>query len=248
MHDWPSNPAPITPQTPGVPPPRHVAVGLGTSPKDPAYETALNVLLSLGSDMPTPGFPGSPSAHMHPNPHTMALQGSPTSSVPSLAAMAPDHTLTQDRLLQLLRYYRYQVAPWLDICDMGQSFGLAVARLAVESEGTLSALLALASRAQHDDGHAAASDAEYLDALSEASLLRQQGIDPFSDPYLAQVALATTCRFVTSIPTAWQGPTSVVFGEHFLAGALEHAGTKMRASILSLLLRLGKISLQNSQR
>ncbi|KAM0328752.1 hypothetical protein ACHAQA_005165 [Verticillium albo-atrum] len=155
------------------------------SPKDADYQTALTVLLSLGNDEP-------PQVIHSPNQKRIATLHPPMVSSPSGSSAGAPATakISQDRLLQLLRHYRYQVAPWLDICDMGQAFGLVVPRLAMESEGALYALLSLAAVSQQADPRTQTSDVEYLGALAEASFMRQHGFDPFNDTDLTLVALA----------------------------------------------------------
>ncbi|KAI8264184.1 hypothetical protein K4K58_012452 [Colletotrichum sp. SAR11_239] len=182
----------------------------GTSPNnDAAYETALNVLLSLGSEGTT----------------TTGLVQSPDQGSASFGIGADG--------IGLLRHFRYQVAPWLDLCDMSQTFGLYVPRLAIESEGVLHALLAVAATT---DSRATANDAEYLKTLAEAAPWNQNSLNNINDGDLAHLTLSTACRFITDIPNGWH-ELPIVINDNFWAVALAEASQKTIA-ILSVLIRL----------
>ncbi|KAM0276546.1 hypothetical protein ACHAQH_006647 [Verticillium albo-atrum] len=201
------------------------------SPKDADYQTALNVLLSLGNNEP-------PQVFQSPDQERVAALHPPLISSPSSVGVSAAGNVSPERLLQLLRHYRYQVAPWLDICDMGQSFGLVVPRLAMESEGALYSLLALSSESQlADPQQTQTQDAEYLGAMAEASFMRHHSFDPFNDSNLTLVALASTARFLRGAPGSWHSASSVL-GDDVLRKGLGHAPSKLRLSVLGLLLRL----------
>ncbi|KAI1871713.1 hypothetical protein JX265_005699 [Neoarthrinium moseri] len=57
----------------------------------------------------------------------------------------PDHGIPDIPTFSLLKTYRYELAPWLDICDLGQTFGMAVPCLATESGPVLQNILALSA-------------------------------------------------------------------------------------------------------
>ncbi|KAI8210606.1 Sterol regulatory element-binding protein ECM22 [Colletotrichum sp. SAR 10_76] len=182
----------------------------GTSPNnDAAYETALNVLLSLGSEGTT----------------TTGLVQSPDQGSASFGIGADG--------IGLLRHFRYQVAPWLDLCDMSQTFGLYVPRLAIESEGVLHALLAVAATT---DSRVMTNDAEYLKTLAEAAPWNQNSLNNINDGDLAHLTLSTACRFITDIPNGWH-ELPIVINDNFWAVALAEASQKTIA-ILSVLIRL----------
>ncbi|KAL0780107.1 hypothetical protein CaCOL14_004591 [Colletotrichum acutatum] len=220
----------------------------GPSPNnDAAYETALNVLLSLGNEGPA-GLGQSPDRGSG----SFAVGGGGDSigvvSPGEVMSLSPNSTrerresgvsatgsISQDRLLQLLRHFRYQVAPWLDLCDMGQTFGLYVSRLAVESEGVLHSLLAVAAMAQQADMRMVSGDAEYLKSLAEAKAFRPNG-PVISDSDLVHLTLSTACRFISDIPSGWNS-LSTVINHNFWDMALAEA-TPKTISILSVLVRL----------
>ncbi|KAH7121096.1 hypothetical protein B0J11DRAFT_438906 [Dendryphion nanum] len=57
---------------------------------------------------------------------------------------AGQDVIPQERILQLLRHYRYEIAPFLDIGDSKQCFGCEVMQLSTESDPISYGLLALA--------------------------------------------------------------------------------------------------------
>ncbi|KAL3292769.1 c6 transcription factor [Colletotrichum asianum] len=219
----------------------------GTSPNnDAAYETALNVLLSLGSEgTTTNGLVQSPDQGsasfgigadgigVSPRDLMSVSPGSVRERRGSSAVVPAAKSISQDRLLQLLRHFRYQVAPWLDLCDMSQTFGLYVPRLAIESEGVLHALLAVAATT---DSRVMTNDAEYLKTLAEAAPWNQNSLNNINDGDLAHLTLSTACRFITDIPSGWH-ELPIVINDNFWAVALAEASQKTIA-ILSVLIRL----------
>ncbi|OLN97747.1 hypothetical protein CCHL11_07913 [Colletotrichum chlorophyti] len=219
----------------------------GASPNnDAAYETALNVLLSLGNE----GTGLSQGSEPDPAPFPMGNDGM-VLSPGELMAMSPNSTrerrgsstthapaavgISQDRVLQLLRHFRYQVAPWLDLCDMSQTFGLYVPRLAIESEGVLHSLLAVAAAAQQADSRAMFNDVGYLKSLAETRSALTDGTSHIGDGDLAHLALSAACRLISSIPDGWTDRPAMV-DERFWSMALSEA-TPKTISILSVLIR-----------
>ncbi|KAK7452502.1 hypothetical protein Landi51_04390 [Colletotrichum acutatum] len=173
----------------------------GPSPNnDAAYETALNVLLSLGNEGPA------------------GLGQSPDRGSGSFAVGGGGDSIGV-----------------LDLCDMGQTFGLYVSRLAVESEGVLHSLLAVAAMAQQADMRMVSGDAEYLKSLAEAKAFRPNG-PVISDSDLVHLTLSTACRFISDIPSGWNS-LSTVINHNFWDMALAEA-TPKTISILSVLVRL----------
>ncbi|KAF6829470.1 C6 zinc finger domain-containing protein [Colletotrichum musicola] len=218
---------------------------------DAAYETALNVLLSLGSEGTPAGMAQSPG----PGPGHLPMGGVEGMGVSprDLMSVSPNSTrderssstartsipgsIPQDRLLQLLRHFRYQVAPWLDLCDMSQTFGLYVPRLAIESEAVLHSVMALAAiSSQADSRVVQPGDMEYIKALVDAAAVEPSGLVSFSDSDLSQLTLSTACRFILNIPGSWH-ELPLIISDGFWNMALANA-TPKTISILSVLIRL----------
>ncbi|KAF2186577.1 hypothetical protein K469DRAFT_572399 [Zopfia rhizophila CBS 207.26] len=162
--------APKTPALPQTSPPAQAEAGPPPPRSPPAdnYEFALHGLLALGSGnagVANVGFNLSPRTVPADSLSSNTLQDEMTQ--PSIAQAEPEGgeqtagllaetqatrdwqlanaiDLPQERVLELLRHYRYEVAPWVDICDMNQSFGCGVLQMSTESRSIRSGLLALA--------------------------------------------------------------------------------------------------------
>ncbi|KAK1574608.1 uncharacterized protein LY79DRAFT_523604 [Colletotrichum navitas] len=215
---------------------------------DAAYETALNALLSPGNEgtdldlLPShgseshavagDGFRLSPQELISASPNLAGERRTPPAMLPLTAA-----SISPDRLLQLLRHFRYQVAPWLDLCDMSQTFGLHVPRLAIENEGVLHSLLAVAAVAQQADASSTAlSDVEHLKSLAGARPMHPEGGVSMSDGDLVHLALWTACQFTSSVPDEWQDLLGIT-DDNFWSGVLAEV-TPKTIVILSVLIRL----------
>ncbi|RNJ59594.1 hypothetical protein D7B24_002204 [Verticillium nonalfalfae] len=199
------------------------------SPKDADYQTALTVLLSLGND--------EPSQIIHsPSHERVAALHPPLVSSPSSAGASVTGTISQETILQLLRQYRYQVAPWLDICDMSQCFGLVVPRLAMESGSALHSLLALSSQSLQAERLTQTKD-HSLHIITDTSFMQNQDLESVNDCELIHLALASTTHFLRDVPGAWHSTTCLLAdGAHFKE--LGRPPSKLRLSVLGLLLRL----------
>ncbi|KAJ5682128.1 uncharacterized protein N7477_002068 [Penicillium maclennaniae] len=53
------------------------------------------------------------------------------------------HEVSPSETLELLRHFRYEIAPWLDICDLGQLFGIQGLQVAMASQSIWISVLAL---------------------------------------------------------------------------------------------------------
>ncbi|KXJ96232.1 hypothetical protein Micbo1qcDRAFT_231307 [Microdochium bolleyi] len=178
------------------------------------YQDALDALLSLGADE-TDGNPAIAQAEQFHNqlsplyfkapPHTpedfdrdYRLQELILTGVPSHVAPVPSlgNTLSEERVLVLLKHWRYEVAPWLDLFDLGHGFGIYVSLLASHSKIVLEALVALSS-VSHDKhldlAHASHSE-EHLIPQSESSstLTSHNDFDMSSQVKLLCIVLRST--------------------------------------------------------
>ncbi|TLS26455.1 hypothetical protein PpBr36_04038 [Pyricularia pennisetigena] len=113
-----------------------------TSPNTTDYETALEVLVSLGGASDTGPQEVQRMKYNFEGHHSKSSQPlQPVASAPGLDALR--QRLDDMKILRLLTYYRYHVAPWLDMCDQGQTFGLVVPRLALQSNLVCCSLVSL---------------------------------------------------------------------------------------------------------
>ncbi len=90
------------------------SINLHSWPLKGDYEIALDVLLSLGSSAPGNAARIDDNAGHGGLPNEVAtdpllLRGDSTAN--SLGAL--NNTITEEREVQLLRYYRYEIAPWV---------------------------------------------------------------------------------------------------------------------------------------
>lgn len=68
------------------------------------------------------------------------------STILAQSQKSPVDSFSEDRDVELLRYYRYHVAPWLDMLDLNQHLGLHLPAIGSESPSTIHALYALSAR------------------------------------------------------------------------------------------------------
>ncbi|KAI5923941.1 hypothetical protein F4810DRAFT_155264 [Camillea tinctor] len=160
------------------------------------YQIALDALLSLGAEDNEPAAPAERAL----SPARTSRQGGSTvdgdggERLPGVAAKTADNNalvfrndLPDERVLQLMQYYRYDVAPWLDMCDLGQGFGIYVPCLAQRSRVLLCAILALA----------AASQERGLDTGGE--LAAEDGYDGSTTPVLDVADVESQVRFLCRV-------------------------------------------------
>ncbi|KAJ9251240.1 transcriptional regulator family: Fungal Specific TF [Paecilomyces variotii] len=112
-------------------------------------ESAVHGLLALGhSTMEThPTEDTNVSASVH---QASRLSLNPTAAACMSPAVSSGNLVSvqdanSEQVLELLKHFRYEIAPWLDIYDMSHSFGILVSRMAMASRELLYALLALSA-------------------------------------------------------------------------------------------------------
>ncbi|CAI4215611.1 unnamed protein product [Parascedosporium putredinis] len=66
-------------------------------------------------------------------------------SASELDNLAAIPIIPETQVLEILRHYRYEISPWLDICDLGQAFGVTAPCFASSSNAILYSLLAFTS-------------------------------------------------------------------------------------------------------
>ncbi|KAF4968086.1 hypothetical protein FSARC_4504 [Fusarium sarcochroum] len=217
---------------------------LGISPSNAAYETALDGLLALGHDHYVPpsasavsqvsangGFFASPTQTGQQA--AFELSDKPQSDVFPNCLHTP-----QDRAVELLRHYRYNIAPWLDICDSDMTFGLLVPRIAMDSIPLLDSLLSLSLTTLGDHIQ--------LD-FPEQTMLP----DPnSSDIDMVRNALTFTFialrrQFITQ-PTSWLSPSKSVGYETINSASFQEHHPSIALAVSWMMLRLSvSVSLMN---
>ncbi|OIW31512.1 hypothetical protein CONLIGDRAFT_677984 [Coniochaeta ligniaria NRRL 30616] len=133
----------------------------------------------------------------------------------------------EDRELRLWRHYRYDVAPWLDICDMTQTFGMAVPRIAAAeaSEACRAALLEIPAAylegeevgagAVEQQREAAGSGGRDAEVVTTPAVVRSAGEEergrllllplPDLEGRVLAAMSPVLCAFIRDMPVAWQG-------------------------------------------
>ncbi|KAK7422712.1 hypothetical protein QQX98_001500 [Neonectria punicea] len=210
---------------------------VGISPSNAAYETALDGLLSLGHDNYAPppvtsqileseSYFGSP-----PNPqHDFSPGRLEPPSKPSVGAFQNCAHLPQDRAVQLLRHYRYNIAPWLDIGDVSQTFGLLIPRISMDSIPVLDSLLALSMTTL----------GEHVDLNFDQGIVQPDPTGPSVDILHSVLAFAFVAlrRHVVVAPTSWQSPSkNLTFGLLNSTSFQEHY-PKVNLAVSWMILRL----------
>ncbi|KAL6863516.1 hypothetical protein J3F83DRAFT_762383 [Trichoderma novae-zelandiae] len=136
---------------------------LGLSHGD-SYEIALDVLMNLGTG--NSGVDTLAAA----NPTLEDDAEDNVSSLPSILKSIGDFgpvsvnvqdQLSSGRTIELLRHYRYRIAPWLDMCDTRQTFGLVMPHLATRSDMSFDALLKLSATSYAANPHDRGSNHSY---------------------------------------------------------------------------------------
>lgn len=167
----------------------------------------------------------------------------------------------QLQVLQLLRHYRYEIAPWvgvyelelytcyadiarqLDILDLQQSFGIAALQTASFSNELLSAILSL-SQLSHTLLYP--SSPIPLPLCTDIASVLDNKEDYFNTGNKVSgtltSAIRTVATFVSNIPQAWETPPP--FETNALNALAVHSQEiNMESAIYRLFLRLGRCEL-----
>lgn len=230
------------------------------------FEIALDVLMTLGAG----DHKADTSNHATPN--IGDSEGgnvlSPLSNGKSIGNIGPANRhvilqLSTGQSIELLRHYRYKIAPWvrqiflllysggrrltcsikLDICDVKQTFGLVVPHLAMRSELSFDALLELCGASYNiHHGHMDSTKHPKVTRTSDLTYTIKSHIEQ-SQPWEVNLwsMLAVTKKFLTDPPELWEDALSKnnVLHKTFL----EHSSLNdLNVRIVWLLARLGKQS------
>ncbi|KAF9890354.1 hypothetical protein FE257_006020 [Aspergillus nanangensis] len=240
----------------------------GNTPFSDKDESAVRGLLALGSsaslndictvpelrqnsalprssmDIRNGGSPGIQSTFMG----EMGLAPAGAQLSPSTTA-APS-LVPEARKLELLRHYRYYVAPWLDICDMKHPFGISVVQIAVKSEDLLHALMELSNvciiplAINGRERHSRPSFSARPDRLP---LNRQgTGLDLNSTEMSLLVLFDQLRSLISEFPNTWN---NTAYGDlRLLESLAPHAfGMEIESSVYWMFLRLDlSIALANN--
>lgn len=180
--------------------------------------------------------PTIPPTHPYSPPTPLEAITKPSSSSSAGTFQNCAH-LPQDRAVQLLRHYRYNIAPWLDIGDTAQSFGLAVPRIAVDSPPVLDALLALsAATLNHHPGP------QLRDHHFSAAVTSDPGASGLDLLHGAVTfAFSVLHRHAVLAPTSWQSPSKNMAYALLNFPAFQEQYPSIDLALSWVTLRLGKL-------
>ncbi|PYH93792.1 hypothetical protein BO71DRAFT_245939 [Aspergillus ellipticus CBS 707.79] len=145
-------------------------------------------------------------------------------------------TMTDARKLELLRHYRYQVAPWLDICDLNHPFGITAVQMASGSEQLMTALLKLSEAC--DTHQVSNCEKGFSPAEPRSMNWQNDSYLTFDTPEVAlRLVLQELEYLVSEIPRAWRGIRNYDFKE--MGTLAQHAfNTDIRSSTYWMFLRV----------
>ncbi|KAM0546687.1 hypothetical protein ACHAPJ_010724 [Fusarium lateritium] len=218
---------------------------LGISPSNAAYETALDGLLALGHEHYVPpsasavsqvtangGFFASPTQSGQQQAQ-FELSDKPHSDVFPNCLHTP-----QDRAVELLRHYRYNIAPWLDICDSDMTFGLLVPRIAMDSIPLLDSLLSLSLTTLGDNVQLDFPDQTLLPDPNSSDIDMMRNALTFT--------FITLRRQFTSQPTSWLSPSKSIGYETINSASFQEHHPSVALAVSWMMLRLSvSVSLMN---
>ncbi|KAJ4299910.1 hypothetical protein N0V90_005157 [Kalmusia sp. IMI 367209] len=222
------------------------------SPSAQRYEFALHGLLALGSANggPDAGESDGDFAHMMlPEREHVALEDPtgvtlepletlsnvvdiqeirPTPELqpwPSIGATSEAVMLqmTDERILEYIKHYRYNIAPWMDICDMSQSFGCEVLQLSKVSLPVQYEILALAETSLGTGQHVQNSNLHILAHMQQ----QKEAQDVESYEALVEV-LRTVGAVVTNLSDFWMKEDSAWCGQHVLETLLSEVNRSLK--------------------
>ncbi|KAF5018808.1 hypothetical protein F66182_9201 [Fusarium sp. NRRL 66182] len=256
----PHPPALISPQletyiasSPQAPPPNHKLQGpasftLGISPSstNAAYETALDGLLALGHDQyaPTSASAVSQATANGDGGYFMSLTQSVHPVQFELNSKSHSHVfpnclhMPQDRAVELLRHYRYNIAPWLDIDDSEQTFGLLVPRVAMDSAPLLDSLLSLSRTTLGDD-----AQLEFAEQPTSPDT-NSSSVEIICNALT--ITFTTLRRQFTTQPTSWLSPSKDIGYDAINSSSFHQHHPSVAVAVSWMMLRLCvSVSLMN---
>ncbi|RAL02977.1 uncharacterized protein BO80DRAFT_492199 [Aspergillus ibericus CBS 121593] len=163
-------------------------------------KSAVHGLLALGTDTVLP-IPNAIYDKPQIPPLSSIVRDENTIVPPRSLHFTASNVMTDIEKLQLLCHYRYQIAPWLDICDLGHPFGITTVQMALGSEQLMRALLGLSEVCVTKKGMG------YAGGLSRVEPF-YWGLWPDSAPVTTEVTLMAVLEevryLVSDISQAWK--------------------------------------------
>ncbi|KAH8686286.1 hypothetical protein BGZ61DRAFT_589509 [Ilyonectria robusta] len=164
-----------------------------------------NGLVSLGhlAGREHPGKSSQESLLGDEEPLLGASNYPPSSDIAQLRAPTPGPSMTS-HTIYLLKHYETNVSPWLDIFDLGRTFGLLVPQLAMTSPPVLDAVLQLSVISSGSRPNEAAQRNMGSVLLQHASLSPSEIPSFVALQILLSFVLSIIGSFIEAVPDAWE--------------------------------------------
>ncbi|PTB68122.1 hypothetical protein BBK36DRAFT_1114251, partial [Trichoderma citrinoviride] len=211
-----------------------------------SYEIALDVLMNLGT-----GDAGVDTLAPVTTTYKNHAEDNVT-SLPLILNSIDEFGLISDnvqrhmpsgRTIELLRHYRYKVAPWLDMWDMDQTFGLVVPHLATRSDMLFDALLNLCAVSYANNPHDQGSHHSHPTNGDPVTYPIQHGLE-HSKTWEAKLwsILTATKDFLIKPPQSWDAALANNASLHMIYSQMAESGPLRGVDerMLWLLARLGE--------
>lgn len=149
----------------------------------------------------------------------------------------PAQAVSVDSSMELLKYYRYNIAPWLDICDNDQHFGVTLLTELIKSPALRSRVLQLASTISSSSwiSKGLAMNEITLSGPSDKNVASDAAGEPVA------TALSLLAEMIPNLAASWLGgdgsESRRAVMERFL---LESDSSCLTTCAYWLLVRLGK--------
>ncbi|KAH7136930.1 hypothetical protein B0J13DRAFT_82682 [Dactylonectria estremocensis] len=194
---------------------------------DPSSDFAMHAPARLESERPSPDVAGetrainssnasedvirereprqSPSA-LRPSHVNRALESSnnPTISATTTSTLVTPGALREKHTIHLLKHYQTHVAPWLDVYDLGRTFGLLIPQLAMASPPVLDTLLQLAAIFSGSEPPEVSQKSGSSVLWQQAALLPTQ-VPSFTALYMIVVFVLSRLQiFIKDVPGTWE--------------------------------------------
>ncbi|KAF5856514.1 hypothetical protein ETB97_007245 [Aspergillus alliaceus] len=178
--------------------------------------SSLNSIMTKSTDLPLSNAPVALSSLVNTGPWEVKDSAPPTTTSGvidetehfsatglSSSVTATPITVSETRRLELLRHYRYHVAPWLDICDLRHPFGIAVFQTARSSEQLLSALLGLSETCIIQPAQWNRPSLGQLSLRKRHQLSQLDNDHPDFTECILIILIEEVRSLVTNVPQAW---------------------------------------------
>lgn len=149
-----------------------------------------------------------------------------------------DKLPSPERTVQLLSHYRYEIAPWLDNCDLDQAFGSQLSRPEQAFPAVHYAILALAAQSLSPEHlHTTSSEASTYYRQMQTTAEQQHHR---TDLEVTQcLTLETLLKFISSTPSSWSAALEMILQSSNFHSAAKETNNALVSAVRWSYLRLG---------